>query len=210
MEKLRPKEEGQGKKGKRRVLYLSLPDQADRICSGCETCQMMCSLQNSGAFHPKKSRIKVVSLSVGITSPITCQQCEDPWCQRACPEKGIVQHKKINLVVVDEKKCTGCAACIGACPFGIMAYDPEKEKAMKCDLCGDDPACVKYCPSKVLVLAANQESAEIRRRWFAALLAKEDATARHSIAGAQQVKTLPSTMTQLSTQASKPPAEGGR
>jgi anaerobic carbon-monoxide dehydrogenase iron sulfur subunit len=195
---------------KRRVLYLSQPDQADRICSGCETCQLMCSLQNIGAFNPKKSRIKVIPLSVGITIPITCQQCEDPWCQRACPEKAIVQHKKLNLVVVDEKKCTGCAACIGACPFGIMVYDPEKKKAIKCDLCGGTPACVQYCPSKVLTLADNQDSAEIRRRRFAATLANEDATARHNIAGAEQIKTLPKTMTQLAAQSSKLSMERGR
>ena len=201
---------GKTKGLRRRVLYVSLPDQADRICSGCETCQLMCSLQNTGAFNPKKSRIKVVPLSVGITIPVTCQQCEEPWCQRACPEKAIVPHKKMNLVVVDERKCTGCMACIGACPYGIMVYDPENKKALKCDLCGGDPACVQYCPSKVLVLADHPRSAEVRRQRFAAILASENATARHNIAGAQQIKNLPSTMTQLSTQPPKPPAEGRR
>jgi carbon-monoxide dehydrogenase iron sulfur subunit len=210
MEKAGVKKAGLAKGVKRRVLYLSLPDKANRICSGCETCQLMCSLQHTGAFNPKKSRIKVVPLSVGITIPITCQQCEDPRCQRACPEKAIVRHKKLNLVVVDEKKCNGCAACIGACPFGIMAYDPEKKKAVKCDLCGGDPACVKYCPSKVLILAGHRESAEIRRRRFAALLANEDATARHNTAGAEQIKTLPRIRTQLAAQSSKMLMKGGR
>jgi len=202
---------GKVRKGmKRRILYLSHPDQADRVCSGCETCQMMCSLEHTGSFNPKKSRIKVVPLSVGITIPITCQQCEDPVCQKACPEKAIVQHKKLNLVVVDEKKCTGCMACIGACPFGIMVYDPEKKRAVKCDLCNGKPACVQYCPSKVLALAGNLESAEIRRRRFAAVLANEDASARHNAAGAEQIKTLPRTMTQLAAESSKLRLEGGR
>jgi Fe-S-cluster-containing dehydrogenase component len=91
-----------------------------------------------------------------------------------------------------------------------MVYDPEKKKALKCDLCGGNPACVQYCPSKVLVLADHQRSAEVRRRRFAAILANEDATARHNIAGAQQIKTLPSTMTQLSIPASKQLSEGRR
>jgi len=198
------------RKEKRRILYLSLPDHADRVCSGCETCQLMCSLEHAGSFNPKKARIKVVPLSLGITIPITCQQCEDPACRKACPEKAIVQHKKLNLVVVDEKKCTGCMACIGACPFGIMAYDPEKKRAIKCDLCDGKPACVQYCPSKVLVLAGNRESAEIRRRRFAAVLANEDSSARHNMAGAEQVKTLPRTMTQLAAESSKLRLEGGR
>jgi carbon-monoxide dehydrogenase iron sulfur subunit len=198
------------RKEKRRILYLSLPDHPDRVCSGCETCQLMCSLEHTGSFNPKKSRIKVVPLSLGITLPITCQQCEDPACQKACPEKAVVRHKKLNLVVVDEKKCTGCMACIGACPFGIMAYDPEKKRAIKCDLCEGKPACVQYCPSHVLVLAGNRESAEIRRRRFAAVLANEDASARHNMAGAEQVKTLPRTMTQLAAESSKLRLEGGR
>ena len=208
MPKNNPPEENSGKGVKRRVLYLSVPDQPDRICSGCETCQLMCSLQNTGAFNPGKSRIKVVPLSVGITIPLTCQQCEDPWCRKACPEGAIVPDGKQNLVTVDEAKCTGCGACVGACPFGIMSYDSEKKKAMKCDLCGGDPACVKYCPSKVLAVAGPRESAEIRRRRFAATLAAEDAAARNNAAGAEQVKSLPRTLTQLAAQASKPLPEG--
>jgi Fe-S-cluster-containing hydrogenase component 2 len=138
----------------------------------------------------------VVPLSLGITIPVTCQQCEDAECRRACPEGAIVPDPKSNLLVVDEQKCTGCGACLGACPFGIMAYDPEKKKAMKCDLCGGDPACVRYCPSKVLTLAGPRETAEIRERRFAAVLAGEDAAARHNIAGAEQVKSLPRTLAQ--------------
>ena len=45
---------GLGRGVKRRVLYLSVPDQPDRICSGCETCQLMCSLQNRGGFQPRE------------------------------------------------------------------------------------------------------------------------------------------------------------
>ncbi len=192
---------------RRRILYLSHPDRADRICSGCETCQLMCSLEHTGAFNPLRSRIKVVPLSVGVTIPVTCQQCEDPWCQKACPEKAIVPHKGLSIPVVDEKKCTGCMNCIGACPFGIMVFDPGKKKALKCDLCGGTPACVQHCPSKVLVLAGHGESAEIRRRRFAALLASEDDLARPVLTGADPVKTLPRTLTQAAAQ-SRQLAEG--
>jgi len=52
--------------------------------------------------------------------------------------------------------------------------------------------------------------AEIRRRRFAATLANEDATARHNIAGAEQIKALPKTMTQLAAQSSKRSMERGR
>jgi Fe-S-cluster-containing dehydrogenase component len=81
-----------------------------------------------------------------------------------------------------------------------MGFDPEKKKALKCDLCGGTPACVHYCPSKVLVLAGHRESAEIRRRRFAALLAGEDDLARPNLTGADPVKTLPRTITQAAVQ----------
>jgi hypothetical protein len=58
---------GKTKGLKRRVLYVSLPDRADRICSACETCPLMRSLQHAGAFDPKKSHIKVVPRSMEIT-----------------------------------------------------------------------------------------------------------------------------------------------
>ena len=62
---------GKTKGLRRRVLYVSLPDPADRICCGCETCQLMCSLQNTGTFIPKKSHIKAVPLWEGAPIPVT-------------------------------------------------------------------------------------------------------------------------------------------
>ena len=33
------------------------------------------------------------------------------------------------------------------CPFGNITYDEQEAKIIKCDLCGGDPACAKFCPS---------------------------------------------------------------
>ena len=46
----------------------------------------------------------------------------------------------------------GCRACVAACPFGAIRYWPEDNKILKCDLCGGDPACVRYCATKILSL----------------------------------------------------------
>ena len=35
--------------------------------------------------------------------------------------------------------------CVTACIYGGIAIDPQTKKAVKCDLCNGDPACVKAC-----------------------------------------------------------------
>jgi Fe-S-cluster-containing hydrogenase component 2 len=47
-------------------------------------------------------------------------------------------------MLVDQKKCTFCGACVKACPFGAIHAD--KEAVIVCDLCGGNPKCVEWCP----------------------------------------------------------------
>jgi len=63
-----------------------------------------------------------------------------------CPVEAI--KKKDGVVYVDEELCTSCGECVEVCPFGVMRME---EKAFKCDLCGGDPTCVKFCPMKAIV-----------------------------------------------------------
>ena len=48
---------------------------------------------------------------------------------------------------LDEHECTGCRACIEACPYGAIGFDEMKAVAQKCNLChhrvgkGLLPAC---------------------------------------------------------------------
>jgi len=45
----------------------------------------------------------------------------------------------------------GCGSCVQACPFGNMKWDFVSSRPVKCDLCGGDPMCAKFCPEKALV-----------------------------------------------------------
>ena len=36
------------------------------------------------------------------------------------------------------------------CPFGAISIDSGDEKLIKCDLCGGDPTCVKFCSTGAL------------------------------------------------------------
>jgi Fe-S-cluster-containing dehydrogenase component len=48
-------------------------------------------------------------------------------------------------VALDYALCIGCKVCVTACPFGGMGIDTVTRQVIKCDLCGGDPACVRFC-----------------------------------------------------------------
>jgi Fe-S-cluster-containing dehydrogenase component len=60
-----------------------------------------------------------------------------------------------GTVLVASRKCTGCKACIAACPYGARYVHPDGY-VDKCTFClhrlrrGDDPACASNCPTQAL------------------------------------------------------------
>jgi carbon-monoxide dehydrogenase iron sulfur subunit len=54
-------------------------------------------------------------------------------------------------VTIDDERCTGCFACIDACPFGAVLT--RDSKAVKCDLCegAAELSCVLACKCGALV-----------------------------------------------------------
>ena len=60
------------------------------LCTGCGTCELMCSLYNEGSQGLALSRLHIVRNPV--TSDVSlqvCQQCLSPSCYVACPSKDI-------------------------------------------------------------------------------------------------------------------------
>lgn len=120
-------------------------------CVGCGTCEMICSLAHEGVCSPFLSRIKVVrQYKHGRHIPISCAFCEKPPCVAVCPVSAISKDSDSGFVGIDESKCIGCRQCVQACPFGHMGFNIDKGLAIKCDLCGGDPQCVKYCWTQAL------------------------------------------------------------
>ncbi len=88
----------------------------------------------------------------------------------ACPQDAISRNPETTAVVVDRELCIQCGACVQACVIGLDEVDPdqklairldeEKEMPLKCDLCDGDPQCVKYCPTKALVLTETPVNGE--------------------------------------------------
>ncbi|MEM2901778.1 MAG: 4Fe-4S dicluster domain-containing protein [Candidatus Bathyarchaeia archaeon] len=130
-------------------------------CTGCEKCVLWCSFIKSKVFNPARSRIHVIRSEPYVDIPMICIQCG--LCMDACPIKAMNRNPKTNAVVIDEEKCTSCGRCVTACPYGVLTLDPVTGKAIKCDLCGGDPECVKHCPKKVLYYVEPNKAAYLRR-----------------------------------------------
>lgn len=115
-------------------------------CVGCLSCEMICSLTHEGLFSPALSRMQIVKNErLGWNVPIGCSMCEKPYCVLACPVGAATKDLSTGLVRIEDAKCIGCRQCTLACPFGHINYSEPKEVAFKCDLCGGEPRCVKYC-----------------------------------------------------------------
>jgi len=117
-------------------------------CVGCRMCEIVCSAAKEGQFIPNLARIQVAEDPLrGLSAPVVCFQCVDAMCLRACPESAIKETSAENgcrCIDIDPDKCVSCGRCAFACPIGAINYSPAA-KARKCDLCGGDPQCVKYC-----------------------------------------------------------------
>jgi len=116
-------------------------------CTGCRACELACSFFTEGVFAPVKSRIRVVRIDEeGIDVPVGCTQCDKPVCMMVCPSpRAMYRDKDTDAVIINVDACIGCRLCLLSCPFGAIAYDPERRICYKCDLCRGDPECVKWC-----------------------------------------------------------------
>lgn len=115
-------------------------------CVGCRNCEMICSLVHEGVCSPSLARIRVTrDERAGWNVPLGCSMCEKPMCVMVCPVGAAQRDENTGMVLIDESRCIGCLQCIQACPFGHANFNPGQGVAFKCDLCGGDPQCVKFC-----------------------------------------------------------------
>ena len=125
-------------------------------CVGCEACLVACKTENEvprGEFR-LRMRETVVGTFPNLSGEFRLEQCfhcEDPPCVPVCPTGATFQTDD-GLVLVDPNRCTGCKACVTACPYG-MRHITDGGWTDKCTFCdhrleaGAMPACVETCPA---------------------------------------------------------------
>jgi Fe-S-cluster-containing hydrogenase component 2 len=123
-------------------------------CTACRNCEMACAFVHSTQGVPGLSRIQTRSgpnAAPPGNSVVVCLQCDDAACVAACPAHALFRDMKTGAIYVVEERCIRCYSCVAACPFGNMRKPSDTAFPVKCDLCGGDPACAKFCPTKALV-----------------------------------------------------------
>ncbi len=145
-----PRREGDG--SKRYGMLIDL-----RRCIGCQACTVSCSVENqmpAGQFRTTVRQYQVFEYeknqATNVVLPRLCNHCDNPPCIPVCPVQATFQRKD-GIVVVDNKKCVGCAYCVQACPYEARFINSETGTADKCNFCahrleaGLLPGCVESC-----------------------------------------------------------------
>jgi len=132
-------------------------------CVSCRTCELMCSFGRIQAFNPRLSGVTVVNYEASaISVPVMCMQCEEACCLKVCPV-GAIYRDENGAVVTNEDKCIVCKMCMSACPLGNIGFSPITKRVFKCDLCGGEPKCAKFCPSDAIQYVDPVESLDRKK-----------------------------------------------
>ncbi len=118
-------------------------------CTGCRACELICALHNYHENNPAKAALRVRGRfpSPGHYQLQICDQCGE--CAQVCPV-GAIYRREDGAYLIDPAECTGCLACLTACPRGVLFTHDSLVAPVKCNGCGE---CVTYCPRKLLALS---------------------------------------------------------
>jgi len=143
------------------------------LCTGCQSCEMICSLSHEGSSSPSLSRIQVKRWGeIAVYMPIVCQHCSGAPCITICPTGARKRIPETQAVITDTHWCVGCKSCIYACPYAAPVLHPLTRKTMTCDLCDGRPLCVDACTVGALSFFSEECTPPDRRRIFAREMAQ--------------------------------------
>jgi carbon-monoxide dehydrogenase iron sulfur subunit len=132
-------------------------------------CMTACSTHHEGRTSFSSARLQIIRHEGHaitrmeeedelIFSLNICQQCDEPICASVCPTGSIRRDPLTAAMIIDPKRCVGCRTCLMACYFGAISYSEKKKQVFKCDLCGGDPRCVRFCQPKALTFVPVEQA----------------------------------------------------
>lgn len=136
------------------------------LCIQCHGCEMACKMWRE--TEKNVSWRRVLNLWSGTYPQVTCTalsisclHCSEPACAEACPTGAITKQDTDGLVIIDKALCTGCRACLNACPYDVPQFGTNG-LMQKCDMCTVPnnapnsvtgvPPCARTCPTGALEL----------------------------------------------------------
>lgn len=151
-------------------------------CIGCLACEVSCKTNKTLGVGPALCKNNLVGPVKLNDAPrvrfvfMPCFHCEEPWCLKVCPSGAIKKRSSDGIVYIEPAACIGCKSCITACPWGSCQWNPQTNKAIKCDYCmnridaGLKPACVTKCLTQCLDFGDASRLPDYRRQRFALTL----------------------------------------
>lgn len=135
-------------------LIKTIKVDADR-CNGCRGCEIACSAFHAepkfSSVNPARSRIRVLT-----------HRLKDIWLPVFAGEYTPTECAGREVYTIDGKEYDECAFCRSACPSRDMFKEPDTGLPLRCDMCEgeDEPWCVKWCLTDVLVYEKREEWVE--------------------------------------------------
>lgn len=154
------------------------------LCNGCYSCQIACKDEHvgndwtpiakpqpdTGQFWMRQTehiRGTVPKVKMHYV-PQPCMHCQEAPCMPACPVEGAIYRREDGLVIIDPQKCTGCKACVYACPYDAVFLNESLNIAQKCTGCahlldGGEwkiPRCADQCPTEAIKFGDEEDFAE--------------------------------------------------
>ena len=125
-------------------------------CWGCKTCEVACKQEfdvpdGVRFIYVSEDGPKEVDGKPHFVFEVNvCRHCDDPPCADAC-SVGAIAKREDGIVIMDYNKCTGCEACLEACPYNAIDFDKERGLAQKCNLCHErvDKGLIPACADNV-------------------------------------------------------------
>jgi len=137
-------------------------------CTGCEACQLACTMENTLAIGRSWRRIDTYNPRRHPEVPLfhlslACNHCVRPPCQAGCPAAAYRRDPETGALLLDAARCVGCRYCAWICPYEAPVFDPATGVMTKCTFChprllqGRPPACVELCPTGALAFTTRSE-----------------------------------------------------